>query len=178
MPANLELKARLASLAAAERVAASLGRFVAELSQVDTYFAIPADRGRLKLREIDGAESELIAYVRPDEMGFRRSDFQRVPLTPPTGESLKQALTAALGVMQVVRKRRRLYLAGDVRIHLDQVEGLGDFLEFEALLGQPAERLDERSAARRLEELAAEFGIAPADRIGVSYCDLRGQESA
>lgn len=175
MPANIELKARLRSLAEAEAVAARIGRFIAMLAQVDTYFEIPPERGRLKLRETSGHEAELIAYTRADHQATRRSDYQRVPLTPEGAAGLKAALTAALGVRQVVAKRRQLYLAGDVRIHLDQVEGLGSFLEFEAVLDCPGERLDEPTAHRRLAELAAQFGIRDDDRLARSYGELIGE---
>jgi predicted adenylyl cyclase CyaB len=172
MPANIELKARLRSLASAEEIAQRLGRFAAGLRHVDTYFAIPPERGRLKLREIDGGQAELISYARPDEHASRRSDYHRVPLSPDAAVELKAALSAALGVRQVVVKRRRLYLIGDVRIHLDDVERLGAFLEFEAVLDQPGERLDEAAGHRRLAKLAEAFSIAEEDRIAQSYCDL------
>lgn len=172
MPANMELKARLRSPAAAEAVARRRGRFAAELQQVDTYFAIPPERGRLKLRETDGRQAELIAYARPDEAAARRSDYRRLPLAPETATELKAALSAAVGLRQVVSKRRRLYLAGDMRIHLDEVEGLGAFVEFEAVLDQPGERLDESTGRQRIAELVAAFEIGHADRIRQSYCDL------
>lgn len=172
MPANIELKARLRSAASAEAVARRLGRFAAEMRQVDAYFAIPPERGRLKLREIDGRHAELIAYARPDHGAARRSDYRRVPLAPETAAELKAALSTAVGLRQIVSKVRRLYLAGDVRIHLDEVEGLGAFVEFEAVLDQPGERLDETAGRRRVAELAAAFEIAPADCVAHSYGDL------
>ena len=45
--------------------------------------------------------------------------------------SVDQLLTAALGVRGQVIKTRTLYIAGQTRIHIDQVQGLGDFLELE-----------------------------------------------
>jgi len=41
------------------------------------------------------------------------------------------ALGLALGIKGVLRKRRTLYMIGQTRVHLDQVEGLGDFMELE-----------------------------------------------
>ena len=99
--------------------------------QIDTYFH--CRHGRLKLRQIDGLRAELVWYARPDEEGPKPSDYQLVPLQNP--ETLKAALAAALGVRAVVEKRREIFLYHSVRIHLDDVVGLGHFIEFEAVLG-------------------------------------------
>ena len=53
---------------------------------------------------------------------------------PAAGSSFLGAqavLTQALGVLGMVRKERLLYLVGQTRVHLDSVEGLGDFVELE-----------------------------------------------
>jgi predicted adenylyl cyclase CyaB len=169
MPRNLELKARLTDLAAARRTAARLSGGPPEvLEQVDTYFA--CSHGRLKLREIAGQTAQLVAYSRPDQPAARASDYRLAPIEDAAG--LKAALSAALGVWAVVRKRRELSLVENVRIHLDQVEGLGAFVEFEVLLGSPE---DERGAPDQLERLAREFGLAASNLISSSYSDLAAQ---
>ena len=84
---------------------------------------------------------------------------------------LKAALTSALGLRGEVRKRRELLLWHNVRIHLDHVDQLGDFVEFEAVV---AHTDDEATAHERLQTLAAALAINPADRIAVSYSDLLG----
>jgi adenylate cyclase class IV len=100
------------------------------LEQRDTYFA--ASHGRLKLREENG-RAELITYRRADWTEERESRFLLVPVERPA--ELSAALEDVLGIVAVVEKSRRLLLWRGVRIHLDQVKNLGDFIEFEAPLG-------------------------------------------
>jgi adenylate cyclase, class 2 len=166
MPRNIELKARLPDPAAATAVAERLcGRIAKMERQIDTYFR--CTRGRLKLREIDGRKAELIWYERPDRAEAKASDYLIVPVADPAG--LKQALTLALGIRGIIGKLRRIYLFKNVRIHLDEVDGEGSFLEFEAVLGDGG-GADE--GERLVGELQREFGIAPADLLTGSYGDM------
>jgi predicted adenylyl cyclase CyaB len=168
VPQNLELKARHADLRAAAAAVERLGaRGPAAEDQTDTYFRVP--NGRLKLREIAGRPGVLIWYDRPDRADARTSAYLLVPVPDPDG--LRTALTAALSVRGAVRKRRTIYLWHNVRIHLDEVAGLGTFVEFEAVLW-PGE--DEPTARARLEELGRLLGIGPADHLAPSYADLLG----
>ncbi len=109
----------------------------------------------------------LIAYERPDHPAFRESAYHLVPVPDP--DLLKAALTAALGVRVVVAKQRTLYLLHNVRIHLDTVDNLGTFIEFEAVLRTPE---DEAASPGRLAQLAEVLGIRDEDRISRSYSDL------
>ena len=163
---NIELKARLRDLDAARETAAAMAteRLGVE-RQTDTYFF--CGQGRLKLREIEGRPAQLISYSRPDERGPKPSDYLLVPV--PDAAAMKSALSAALGVRCVVEKRREIYLWRNVRIHLDDVAGLGTFLEFEAVLGPDA---DDLLGHAQLEELSRCFGIAPGDLLTGSYGEL------
>jgi predicted adenylyl cyclase CyaB len=168
MRRNLELKARCGDLAAAAKSAQALGaQRQGVLVQTDTYFRVP--HGRLKLREHEAGRAELIAYSRPDAVEFRPSEYQVVPVPNPI--ELKSALATALGIRGEVRKRRTLYLWHNVRIHLDDVSGLGTFVEFEAVLERGE---GDGQSLGRLERLTAALGIQPGDRIAVSYSDLLG----
>lgn len=165
---NLELKARCADLAAAEAAARALGaRHQADEQQLDTFFVVP--HGRLKLREITGAPAVLIWYDRPDAAEARQSRYLLVPAPEPA--LLKQALATALGVRGEVRKHRRILLWHNVRVHLDQVVGLGTFVEFEAVLGQDA---DETASAARLTALAEALRLRPDAAVASAYADLLG----
>jgi len=170
---NIELKARVASLAAARRRAVEVAtEHLGIQVQTDTYFTVP--RGRLKVREIEGEGAALIAYQRDDAAEARPSDFRLVPV--PDANGMKEALAATLGIRVIVRKRREVFLYHQVRIHLDQVEGLGDFIEFEAvvapLAGSNAPAADRESGYERLGFLGAHFGIAAEDLVESSYGDL------
>jgi adenylate cyclase class 2 len=163
---NIELKARLLDLDAARQIAQDLAtRQVGVQHQIDTYFH--CRNGRLKLRQIDGLSAQLVWYARPDEPGPKASDYALVPVSNP--ETLKAALAAGLGVRCVVDNRREIFLWRNVRIHLDQVTGLGCFLEFEAVLGQG---VDEAAGRRQLDELAADFAPVMGEGISRSYGDM------
>jgi homotetrameric cytidine deaminase len=153
---NLEIKARDADPRRSLELALELGaEDKGEIEQRDTYFA--RARGRLKLREQTPGDSELIEYRRPDEEGPRTSEFRRVPVPDP--DALREALDAALGTLVEVRKSRRLLVWEGIRIHLDEVEGLGSFLELEA----PGE-------GERLAELSEKLGVG--EPVAGSYSDL------
>ncbi len=163
---NLELKARCPDPARVEAALQRLGaRNEGVLVQRDTYFPVP--HGRLKLREIEGAPAQLIAYDRPEEQAQRFSQYRISEVPDPAG--LIAVLSAALGVRGVVAKRRHLYLWQESRIHLDEVEGLGHFLEFEVVSqGSACDDWD------RMEALMTAFGLRDSDAIQASYSDLLG----
>ncbi|MEZ6072859.1 MAG: class IV adenylate cyclase [Pirellulales bacterium] len=174
---NLELKAQLTHAAEAPGRAAQLATdTLPGEKQTDTYFHVRS--GRLKLREIERAEgtprAQLIAYSRPDRPDCRESRYRLAPVSDPA--ELKQALAETLGVLVVVEKRRQIFLHHNVRIHLDLVAGLGEFIEFEAVMGPQDEPADSR---RLLDELQRHFQIAAADLVATSYSDLLiGRSSA
>jgi len=171
MPRNIELKARLGDLPAARRIAEAIAtdRLGVE-HQVDTYFHTPT--GRLKLREIDGEAARLVAYLRPDDAGPKGSDYVLVPIPDPAG--LKRGLAATLGIRAVVDKRREIFLVDNVRIHLDQVDGLGTFLEFEAVLGPTPQGadIDDDAGRAQLADLRRRFDLRDADLITGSYGEM------
>jgi homotetrameric cytidine deaminase len=156
---NLEIKARDPDPAGSLERALALGaEDRGEITQRDTYFGRTA--GRLKLREQSPGDAELIEYRRSDDAGPRVSDYRLVPVSDP--DALREALDAALGTLVVVEKRRRLLLWEGVRIHLDEVEGLGSFVELEATDGDPA----------KVERLRTELDIPDERLIAGSYSDL------
>ena len=168
MASNIEIKARFEDLLKARRLAAAIGsRKRAILLQTDTYFDVK--QGRLKTREIRGDErrAELIWYERANRATARTSEYQVVPIDHPN--ELKLALGGALGIVQVVRKRRELWMYKNVRIHLDRVEKLGNFVELEAVVGG---RYTSRLSRRNLQVVKAALGISDAMLVPVSYSDL------
>jgi predicted adenylyl cyclase CyaB len=163
---NIELKARCPDLDAAREAARRLGaQFAATLEQRDTYFVVP--RGRLKLRQTIGRGAELVAYARENSTEVRGSDYRLVAAPDPAG--LIAALESTLGIRGDVVKTRELWMWRRVRIHLDRVERLGTFLEFEAVL-EPGEP-DEAGHAK-IVELRRALNVRDADLIGTSYSDL------
>lgn len=166
MANNIEIKARLSDPDRAHALAERLSGAKATLiEQEDAFF--PTPRGRLKLRRFGDGRGELIAYSRPDLPGPKRSEYHIYPTEDP--QSLLRALKDSLGIRGVIKKRRSLYLVGNTRIHIDDVEGLGHFLELEVVL-QPGQTADEGRAIAG--SLMAELGIQPEDLIEGAYIDL------
>jgi predicted adenylyl cyclase CyaB len=166
MARNVEIKARLVAPDTVERRAADLADAgPEELHQEDIFFH--TRRGRLKLRVFGPRRGELIYYERIDRRGPKLSSYVRVALAHPA--EMRAALSKALGVWGIVRKRRRVYLARNTRIHLDEVEGLGKFLELEVVLsGGQTPRQGQRTAERLMYRL----GIHKKDLISGAYLDL------
>ena len=114
----------------------------------------------------DGS-GQLIFYDRPDVRGPKTSQFSLVPTSDAA--SLCRVLGQALGVRAVVRKVRHLYLVGQTRVHIDRVEGLGDFLELEVVLDEgQTESEGAAIAAQLMEQLA----VDEAQLVHGAYVDL------
>jgi predicted adenylyl cyclase CyaB len=138
MARNVEIKARVDDLIAFEAVVQALGPACCfDLEQDDTFFA--CENGRLKLREFSSDRGELIFYERADQERPKVSHYDIVPISHP--RQLCEVLSRAYGPIGRVRKRRRVYLIGQTRVHLDHVELLGQFVELEVVLqeGQAVE---------------------------------------
>lgn len=163
---NIEIKARTAHAANIRTFLLNNGAdFRGTDLQTDTYFNVP--NGRLKLRE-GNIENNLIWYLRPDQQGPKQSDFQLVKV--PDAAGLKTMLTSAMGVKVVVRKKREIYFIENVKFHLDELEGLGQFVEIEASNKNhplPVEQLHEQC-----NYYMRAFGIESADLLECSYSDL------
>jgi adenylate cyclase class IV len=166
MPANVEIKARVQDPEALLGTALELADGPAEIIlQKDTFFQVPS--GRLKLRDFGDGSGELIRYHRPDATGPKVSDYAISRTTDPEG--LASVLGGALPILGVVAKRRTLLLAGRTRIHIDEVEGLGWFMELEVVLG-PGE--DPANGEKEARQLLAGLGIGSNDLIEGAYLDL------
>lgn len=166
MPTNIEIKARLADLQRTQALVAAISDTPPQtLRQRDTFFQ--CSHGRLKLREIGHGQAELIFYTRPDSAAAKQSDYEITPVADP--ESLLGVLASALGVTQTVVKTRVLYLVGQTRVHLDSVDGLGDFLELEVVLRPGQEVADGQAVAADLME---RLGIRDVDLCSTAYADM------
>jgi adenylate cyclase class 2 len=163
---NVEIKARTKK---ADEIRKFLEHAGAEFKgvdeQTDTYFNVP--NGRLKLRH-GNIENNLIFYQRRDESGPKESDFDLLPVTDT--DSLLDMLAKALGIKIVVHKRREIYYIGNVKFHLDALEGFGEFVEIEASNKNhpvPLEKLHEQC-----NMYMKEFGIKSKDLVELSYSDI------
>jgi len=166
LPTNIEIKAHARNFARIKARAETLSDVPVEvIPQEDTFFNTP--QGRLKLRVLPGEKSQLIYYARSDRQGPKRSDYH-IFRTADT-ENLKRVLELAFGVRGVVRKTRYLYLIGQTRVHLDNVEGLGQFVELEVVLKEGQSEAEGQAIA---EGLMASLGLEKNDLLEGAYMDL------
>lgn len=172
MARNVEIKARVSSVEAIRQKAAAFAdKGPIEITQDDTFFR--CESGRLKLRAFSPDQGELIFYRRADEQGPKESFYVLSPTSAP--DTLRESLSLAYGQAGRVRKHRTLFHAGRTRIHLDQVDGLGSFVEIEVVLedGEATE-----NGIREANILMERLGIQPAQLIRGAYVDLLEQRAS
>ena len=163
---NLEIKARANDLGGAEAALREIGAEPqGSERQVDRYFAAQGGRIKLRTSSLDGAH--LIVYSRPDAAEPEISTFHRLPVGEP--DDLAAVLAKVLGPGPEIEKERRVWWWRDVRIHLDEVTGLGAFIELEARLEAIGDRAE---ADRRVARLRGVLGIRPDDLCEGSYRDM------
>ena len=166
MPSNIEIKAYARNFDESCRRAEALSDTpVKVISQEDTFFNTP--QGRLKLRTLSPNSGQLIYYTRPDQEGPKRSDYHISPTSDP--ENLKRVLELAYGIRGIVKKIRYLYLIGQTRVHLDNVENLGHFMELEVVMGEGQSDAEGQAIA---EGLMASLGVERGDLLEGAYMDL------
>ncbi len=166
MAKNIEIKAILPDVEACKAKAEKLSGGEPEIIQQEDIF-FNCDTGRLKLRMFSKSDGELIFYQRPDQNGPKTSEYQILKADDPL--RLKKMLEKTNGSIGVVKKTRRLYITGRTRIHIDKVEGLGDFIELEVVL---AKNEDEKVGEREAKELMKKLGIKENHLIDKAYIDL------
>lgn len=166
MSRNIEIKARIENVEALiPRIAAIANQGPTEVVQDDIFFR--CDSGRLKLRVFTNDTGELIFYRRANQPGPKESFYLRSPTSAP--EEMRELLSLAYGQIGRVRKHRTLFLVGRTRVHLDSVEGLGQFLEIEVVLADwEAPDVGIREASDFMEKL----GVFPSQLVADAYIDL------
>jgi adenylate cyclase class 2 len=168
----VELKAKADSLEPLREKLESLkAEYIGTFRQVDTYYEVP--QGRLKLRETEGAnKAQLIYYERPDVQGPKQTQVCIIELRKP--QFMKLFLSKVLRIKTVVDKQRAIYRFEGTQVHLDMVQNLGTYVEFE----RPAENTPEaaQKAHETLERLMRTFGVEPEALRKGSYSDLLMQQ--
>lgn len=163
---NIEFKARVRDSNEYEQQLQNLNPVFHGLDhQIDTYFN--ANHGRLKLRE-GNIENALIQYERSDYAGAKSSTVTLYNHEPHP--ALKSILVQQLGVKVVVDKKRKIYFIDNVKFHFDIVEGLGHFIEVEAIANEESHTKAYLQA--QCDQYIAFFNIQQDQFIDQSYSDL------
>jgi adenylate cyclase, class 2 len=163
---NVEIKAKCRNHAVIEQILLERNaRFIGLDHQIDTYFKVP--NGRLKLRE-GNIENTLIFYDRPNQAGPKKSDIILYHVQPDA--SLKAILEKTNGIMAVVDKQRKIFFIDNVKFHLDEVLGLGQFVEIEAIDDNKSLNYDQ--LLEQCTFYMALFDIQEVDLLTNSYSDM------
>lgn len=167
MPSNVEVKARVDDVEELKLIAQHLsGTEPTVIPQEDIFFNAP--NGRLKLRRLQhGVPSQLIFYDRKDDTGPKVSDYHIAQVTDPEG--IQITLGKAMGIKGDVKKTRFLYMVGQTRVHVDEVEGLGNFMELEVVL-KDGQSVEEGQAIA--ENLIKQLGVKKENLITGAYMDM------
>jgi adenylate cyclase class IV len=164
---NIELKISLENFKEINKLLlANQAKKTANLKQVDTYYN--CKNGRLKLREINNEEFQLIYYSRPDTLKSKVSTFTVLKINADQFSVLKGLLAGAYGEKVAVKKERVLWIYKNTRIHLDKVYKLGYFLELETVVNgifMEEAHLEHQEVIKKLE-------LDKYKKIDKSYSDM------
>jgi len=166
VPRNIEIKVRVDDLDAARTRALALGaRYLTTEKQADRYYRLEGNR-RVKLRTINGQSAHLIEYNRPETSGVRTSDYTVTPVRDPDAQACLVPKGKALAV---VSKQRVILLLDNVRIHLDRVDGLGTFLELEAVVDAAH---NDATCREQIDRIMTALGLKEGELVRASYAEL------
>jgi predicted adenylyl cyclase CyaB len=166
MHINIEIKAHCKHPERIEQLLLDKNaKFIGLDHQIDTYFN--TESGRLKLRE-GKIENNLIHYHRSNQEGPKKSEVTLHKVMP--NSSLKIILEKTVGVKVIVDKQRKIFFIENVKFHIDQVKGLGSFVEIEAIDNDGS--IGEEELQHQCDFYMNYLGILDTDLIAVSYSDL------
>jgi adenylate cyclase class IV len=167
---NIDFKAELREPDLARGILRTLGAmFIVSLEQRDTHFRLPD--GRLMRREATDEPTEWIFYHRNDGSRPRLCTF-----TMLTDEQARTRWgTRGLEPWLTIVKQREMWLTKEAAIALDDVPGLGRFLEITAMVGADVDLLE---CHRRVHTLRDHLDPALGEPISLSYADLIAADQA
>jgi len=161
---EVEVKVRVNHKQIKEKLEELKATFIKEVQQEDTYFKHPCwnfkDRDEaLRVREEGNIFFLTFKGPKLDKKIKVRKEVQ-LQVEPEIFELLKE-----IGFFELkkVRKRRKLYQWENLKVCLDKVEGLGDFLEIEG------KSWEDKSIIR---ELVKKLNIKEESLLTISYLEL------
>lgn len=160
---NLEIKINISNLSQIRNILRKINAiYQFEMEQKDTYFQLGDNK--IKTREINDSEIQLIKYFRKEVKGKKISSYSVEKISKTEKESLfKNNKTIC-----EVYKKRELWIYKHTRIHLDVVKGLGKFLELETVLKD----VSKKEGNREFNNLISILGIDKQKSIASSYSDI------
>ncbi|XP_033323947.1 uncharacterized protein LOC117219136 [Megalopta genalis] len=165
---NIEIKAKISDpenkISLTKQITDSECKII---KQHDTFFKVA--EGRLKLREFEDGSGELLYYKRSNILGPKLCDYKKTSLNPDACTGVKNILTESNGCLGIVKKTRKLYMVGETRVHIDDVEGLGNFMELEVVLSDDSTIEEGEKIA---QDLMTKLSIQKEDLIANAYIDL------
>ncbi len=168
---NIEIKVRANDLQRVETLLRNIEsvRDGGLLEQRDVF--LPCSTGRLKLRFQNDQGTQLILYNRSDEARLRASEYQLFDIE--NGEAFLAVAESAWGPQPEVRKTRHLYWVDNIRVHLDEVAGLGSFVELEAVVDDEHSEAACHEAAQHLLRALGLDASRPESRAYVDLLERR-----
>jgi len=163
----VELKAKVDNLEPIRsKLKALKAKHIGTFQQTDIYFDVP--KGRLKLRQINNEKTQLVYYERENISKPKRSDVFVMEI--PNGKVFTALLKKILRVKAAVKKAREIYWHQRTQIHLDTVDSLGCYVEFERKTPNTLKEVEKN--IKLLEKLMATLDINPENLEKKSYSDL------
>lgn len=166
MKKNFEIKVKLSDPNKTRKLLQLLCKGMSPIrqkqAQEDIYYKV--NKGRLKLRIINGKTGNLIHYFRSNESRKRVSHYTIAETNTPA--ELNSVLSSLHGILIKVKKVREITIINNVRIHIDKVIGLGNYLEIEIIFNSIKE------ARKRMDDLIDALELDGKKFITVSYSDL------
>jgi adenylate cyclase class 2 len=133
--------------------------------QIDSYFF--CENGRLKLRQ-GQIENSLIFYQRENVEGLKESHIVLARIAK--NDSILSVLKSSYGLKVEVDKKRNILFIDNAKFHIDEVKGLGSFVEIELI--DEVGNIGKQKLTERLNHYLNVLEIQASDYIDVSYSDL------
>jgi predicted adenylyl cyclase CyaB len=170
---NIELKISINNFKDIINILKRIGAHYSKtMHQIDVYYF--CKNGRLKLRNTNNKNFELIFYQRPDKKIRKISNYEILKINPDKFNYIKSLLDSGLGGKNIVIKKRHLWIYRNTRIHLDIVRGLGKFLELETIV----KKIPLREAKKEYNKLLILLNVLNTKIHKESYKDLLDKSCA
>jgi predicted adenylyl cyclase CyaB len=160
---NFELKTKISNCAEILERIKNIGAIYKEtMNQIDYYFQIGTEKE--KIREINHHTISLISYKRSEKNGRKDSNY----VIKEISQEQKESLLKEKPLLCLVDKNRQLWMYKNTRIHIDNVVGLGNFMELETVVKD----ISKNQGLNEFKEVVKKLEIDLEETEPFSYSDL------